>query len=156
LLVSSKRAKPMKLGYGLLSFGLFSVVALGQTEPPDSQQLFDSQSIAVTGAVLRPGTFKIDRPITILEAVVRSGGPQPNADRKSIQIIRLIVSPIAAGTSVQHEKIKVDLDAILRGLKQANIYLQPGDTIDVPRKANSYPVLGAPEFMYFVAPEFRN
>ena len=100
----------MKLGYGLLLFGMFSVVALGQTDSPDSQQLIDSQSIAVTGAVWNPGTFKIGRPITIIEAVARSGGLQPNADKISIQIIRPIQSP-KPDASIQHEKIKVDLDS---------------------------------------------
>jgi protein involved in polysaccharide export with SLBB domain len=123
--------------------GMLSVVALGQTQSsnlqPSSQQLIDSESIAVVGAVHFPGIYKVEANTTIINVLARSGGTQPYANRKSAQVIRL-VKPSTPGNAPEQITIPVDLDAIFKN-KAKNISLQVGDTIVIPGVApRSWPL----------------
>jgi polysaccharide export outer membrane protein len=97
------------------------------TEPAVSVILMESRSrrYYVVGQVMQPGEFPIEHPITILQAIARSGGFQEWAKRERIKVVR---------RSGDHERLlELDYDAFVDGknLKQ-NLVITPGDTIIVP------------------------
>jgi polysaccharide biosynthesis/export protein len=97
------------------------------TEPAVSVILMESRSrrYYVVGQVMQPGEFPIEHPITILQAIARSGGFQEWAKRERIKVVR---------RSGDHERLlEFDYDAFVDGknLKQ-NLVITPGDTIIVP------------------------
>jgi polysaccharide biosynthesis/export protein len=98
------------------------------TEPAVSVTLVENRSkrYYLVGQIQNPGEFSIDHPITILQAIARSGGFQEWARRDRIAIIRR--------SSGQEERIKFDYDAFVRGKgnSDSNILIAPGDTIIVP------------------------
>ncbi|HWD90873.1 MAG TPA: polysaccharide biosynthesis/export family protein [Verrucomicrobiae bacterium] len=83
--------------------------------------------IFVTGAVMKPGKLLSDSPMTALEAIMESGGPDyTRANLKSVRIIR---------TQDNHTK---NFTINLKGLENSTsidiFYLQPGDIVYVPEK----------------------
>jgi polysaccharide export outer membrane protein len=97
------------------------------TEPAVSVMLVESKSwrYYIVGQVTQPGEFNIDYPITILQAIARSGGFLEWAKKSDIKIIRR--------KSTHEEILQFDYEALVKGsdLSQ-NILISPGDTIIVP------------------------
>jgi len=96
-------------------------------EPAVSVMLLQSKSwrYYIIGKVAQPGEFPIDYPITVLQAIARSGGFQEWAKQDQISIVR----PRAGGEQL----LSFDYDTFVSGedLRQ-NIFIQPGDTIIIP------------------------
>ena len=84
---------------------------------------FNSKKIFVLGQVRKPGTFKYEDKMTIVQAVTLAGGLQILAAKN-----RLILTRIVDETE---KKFVVPFDAISEG-KAPNVVLQPGDIIFVP------------------------
>ena len=83
--------------------------------------------IYVSGAVLRPGKLTIDRPITVVEAIMEAGGfDRAKADPKKVSILRQI-----DGKSMT---FKVDVQAMIDGKQPKPFYLKPSDIVTVPEK----------------------
>jgi polysaccharide export outer membrane protein len=122
------------------------VVASGKT-PPELQkelvnlytnQLVSAQDIIVTvqsssfrvfvtGAVAKPGSVASDQPITVLQAIMQSGGPDyKRANLKAVRIIR--------NTESGTKNFTVNLKGIENGSSIDVFYLQPSDIIYVPEK----------------------
>jgi len=97
------------------------------TEPAVTVILTESRSrrYYILGQIQTPGEFSLDTPITVLQAIARSGGFQEWAKTGNISIIR---------RSPQGEVIhKFDYDDVVKGKKlKQNIDILPGDTIIVP------------------------
>jgi polysaccharide biosynthesis/export protein len=96
---------------------------------------YNSQPIAVVGAVIKPGRFLLQRPARLLELLTLAGGPTERAGR-SVQIVHgdsltvcdggeLTVTDGANAVSVY------GLSELLDGREQANPYARPGDVISV-------------------------
>lgn len=83
--------------------------------------------IYVNGAVLRPGKLTIDRPITVVEAIMEAGGfDRAKADSRKVSILRQI-----DGKSMT---FKVDVKAMIDGKQPKPFYLKPSDIVTVPEK----------------------
>ena len=96
---------------------------------------YNSQPIAVVGAVIKPGRFLLQRPARLLELLTLAGGPTERAGR-TVQIVHgdsltvcdggeLTVTDGANAVSVY------GLSELLDGREQANPYARPGDVISV-------------------------
>lgn len=108
---------------------------------------FQSQPVAVMGAVRSPAQFKLQRPVKLLELLTFAGGQAPNAGQ-TIQIVR------AGGLSLCERQnnetssdglasmmVTYNLNDTLQGLPEANPFVRPGDIVQVPEAAQVF-VLG--------------
>ena len=97
------------------------------TEPAVSVMLIQSKSwrYYVVGEIAHPGEFTLDYPLTILQAIARSGGFNQWAKKSDITIIR--------DEDGQEKVLSFDYDSLIkdRDLNQ-NIHIAPGDTIIIP------------------------
>lgn len=97
------------------------------TDPAVSVMLIQSKSwrYYIIGKINKPGEFPIDFPITILQAIAKSGGFTQWAKSDNISILR---------QTDGHDKIfKFNYDAVTKGRDLAqNVQIKPGDTIIVP------------------------
>lgn len=97
------------------------------TEPAVSVILVENRSrrYYVVGQVGQPGEFAIEYPLTLLQAIARSGGFQEWAKREEIKVVRR-----AGG---KEELLRFDYDSFVKGKDLGqNIFIAPGDTIIVP------------------------
>ena len=82
--------------------------------------------IYVYGSVVTPGTFSIGAARTVLQAVIAAGGPTADGNVGAIRVVR--------PGPVQARVFKIDLnDYTHDGILFANVPLQPGDTVTVPK-----------------------
>lgn len=96
-------------------------------------QAYRSQKVYVDGEVRVPGQIIVnDIPLTLAEALARSGGVTPNGDTSQIQILR------------NGNRYSASLpDMIARGIHPARILLQDGDLIRItPREETKVSVMG--------------
>ncbi len=86
-------------------------------------------SVFVDGPVLRPGKIVADHPITIMEAIMESGGfDYERADTRNVSIIR------HKGNSKDYTYFTLNLQLVLEGKQRDLFYLEPGDMVHVPQK----------------------
>jgi len=86
-----------------------------------------SASIFVSGAVAHPGRIGMDRPLTLLDAIMEAGGFDPkSANVKKISVIRQ--------TGGKYSKHRVNLKPVLNGENVPPFYLQLFDVIYVPER----------------------
>jgi polysaccharide export outer membrane protein len=103
-----------------------------------SKELVSSKDIAVTvqsssfpvfitGAIQRPGKILSDHPITVLEAIMESGGfDYARANLKAVRIIRT--------NDKKTRNYTVNLKGVVNGTPIDIFYLQPNDIVFVPTK----------------------
>lgn len=84
---------------------------------------FNSKKIFVLGEVTKPGTFKYEENMTIIQAITLAGGLKQLAAEERIVLTRR--------SQDKEEKFVVPFESIGLG-KEKNILLQPGDIIFVP------------------------
>lgn len=83
-------------------------------------------AVYVGGAVNRPGKVPLDRPMTVLEAIMEAGGFTPDlANPRKVSVIRNV--------NGQHTTHLVDLSPGLRGQSSEAFYLKAYDVIYVPQ-----------------------
>lgn len=99
---------------------------------------FQSQPVAVIGAVHGAAQFKMQRQVKLLEIISLAGGPTDSAGQ-TIQIVHAGGGPICkqpgdSGTDVSDSSAFVTYKLIdtLHGLPEANPFVQPGDIVSVP------------------------
>lgn len=100
---------------------------------------FNSQPVAVVGAVNSPGRFQLQRRVRLLELLTFAGGPSALAGR-SIQIVHGSGAPRICGSeavavSEEDEELTLtfySLKDTMRGDQAANPFLTPGDVITIP------------------------
>ncbi len=103
---------------------------------------FQSQPVAVIGAVRGPAQFKLQRPVRLSELLSFAGGPSEAAGQ-TVQVIH------AGGPSLCDQNANTEGDAFvsyklsdtLRAVPEANPFVQSGDLIQVPNADQVY-VLG--------------
>lgn len=86
-----------------------------------------SASVYISGAVLQPGKVPLDRPMTVMEAVMEAGGFDPVRARLS----KVTVLRIEGGQQVTY---RLDLNKVLKGEEKQVFYLKPFDVVNVPAK----------------------
>jgi len=84
---------------------------------------FNSKKIYVFGEVKRPGTFRFDDNMTVVQAVTLAGGFSERASENNMTVVREI-----DGRKV---RVRVPVDAIIEGQVE-NLQLMPGDILFVP------------------------
>lgn len=85
-----------------------------------------SQRYNVLGMVVKPGSYVLNHPMTILDALAEAGGLAPYAHGKDIYVIR-------KGPDGKEKRIAFNYIAVSRGQHlEQNIALQPEDTIVIP------------------------
>lgn len=98
---------------------------------------YQSQPVAVLGAVRTPSRFQLQRRVRLLEMLSFVGGPSDNAGR-SIQVVH--TAPPEADCSapptqsIPEEASSVDyyrLSATLKGEEQSNPFLRAGDIVSI-------------------------
>ncbi|MDT4968540.1 MAG: polysaccharide biosynthesis/export protein [Acidobacteriota bacterium] len=105
---------------------------------------YNSQPVAINGAIIKPGQFQLRRPVRLQELVqFYAGGPTEKAGG-SIQLARMAdFNPCTASAPDASSSFKlmvINLKETLAGVEQANPYLQPGDVITVPDAKEAYVV----------------
>jgi protein involved in polysaccharide export with SLBB domain len=96
------------------------IIVLPEAPPePDQIQIF------VIGNVLKPSTLSLKEPITVSEAIARSGGTLPDTNREKVRITR------QQPGSVVRSEIIVNLRDIEKQ-KAEDIVLQANDILEVP------------------------
>jgi polysaccharide export outer membrane protein len=108
---------------------------------------FQSQPVAVIGAVHGAAQFKMQRQVKLLELISLAGGPTDSAGQ-TIQIVHAGGGPICkqsgdSGTDTADSSafVTYKLNDTLHGLPEANPFVQPGDIVSVPLADQVY-VLG--------------
>jgi polysaccharide export outer membrane protein len=107
---------------------------------------FNSQPVAVIGAVLQPGRFQLQRRVRLLELLAFAGGPTERAG-EHVNIVRTADVPCPASTaamdrseSVQSGLISFKLEDVLKGYSATNPYVQPGDVVSMPEAEQAFVV----------------
>jgi len=98
---------------------------------------YQSQPVAVIGAVRNPAQFKLQRQVRLLELISLVGGPTDLAGQ-TIQIVHAeggIVCDQGAGSSIDETNAFTlyKLDETLHGTPDANPFVRPGDIVSVPQ-----------------------
>jgi polysaccharide biosynthesis/export protein len=105
---------------------------------------YNSRSFFIQGAVRSPGVFQIEGRPSLLKLITLAGGlavdhgsnafiirqVKPDADAPAPQ-----PSPAAAnspGEDEEYELVKVSINGLLRGNFDNNMFLEPGDIINIP------------------------
>ena len=108
---------------------------------------FQSQPVAVMGAVRSPAQFKLQRQVRLLELLTLVGGQAPNAGQ-TVQIVHAGGPSLcekqnneAASDPIDSAVVSYSLSDTLRGLDGANPFVRPGDVVQVP-EADQVFVLG--------------
>ena len=116
---------------------------------------YNSQPVAINGAVARPGQFQLRRPVRLLELLQFYAGGATEKSGGRIQIARMPAPgtcearPAAAqaaqtATPVDDASapsfLTFKLEETLRADERANPYLQPGDVITLPEAKEAYVV----------------
>lgn len=107
---------------------------------------FQSQPVAVMGAVRSPAQFKLQRQVRLLELLTFAGGQAPNAGQ-TVQVVHAGGSSFCErqGTDVMNDSltsvmVTYNLSDTLQGLPEANPFVRPGDIIQVPEAAQIFVV----------------
>jgi polysaccharide biosynthesis/export protein len=98
---------------------------------------FQSQPVAVIGAVDKPGQFRLQRQVRLLEVISHAGGPTDKAGRV-INVIHPAVPNLCSPRA--GEPLAADLKGLsifklndtLNGVDGSNPFIMPGDVISLP------------------------
>lgn len=105
---------------------------------------YNSQPVAINGAIAKPGLFQMRRPVRLLELVQFYAGGPTERSGGIIQLARAAnFNPCTAKTTESANAIEFDvfdLKETLAGVEKANPYLQPGDVITLPEAKEAYVV----------------
>ena len=88
-------------------------------------------SVSVGGAVFKPGKFPLDRPLTLLDAIIEAGG----IDHARAKITDVSVLRVENGTRVPY---RINLKRVINGQDHDLLYLRPGDVVYVPIKVFNF------------------
>jgi polysaccharide export outer membrane protein len=105
---------------------------------------YNSQPVAINGAIMKPGQFQLRRPVRLLELVQFYAGGPTERSGGSIQLARATnfnpCLPPSADATASIEFALFELKDTLAGEEKANPYLQPGDVITLPEAKEAYVV----------------
>lgn len=85
-----------------------------------------SRTFNVMGKVIKPGSFDLTKPTTVLDAIAMAGGFQEYAKVTHIYVLR-------SRPGGSQEMLRFNYKAVIKGKRpQENIPVQPGDTVVIP------------------------
>jgi polysaccharide export outer membrane protein len=88
-------------------------------------------SVYVSGAVLRPGRIPMDRPLTVLDAIMEAGGfDHIRAKPSAVTVLRI--------ENGKQQHFDLNLKRMLRGSDPTPFYLKPFDIVHVPEKTFNF------------------
>ncbi len=88
-------------------------------------------SVYVSGAVLKPGRIPMERPLTVLDAIMEAGGFDfTRAKPSGVMVFR-----VSAG---QQYHYRLDMKRVLKGGDSGVFYLKPFDIVHVPEKTFNF------------------
>lgn len=107
---------------------------------------YSSQPVAVVGAVLKPGSFQLARPVRLRELLSYAGGPSPSSGRV-LQIVHDESVPDCVQQTPKPAKdlVMYSLADVMNGLPDANPYLRAGDVVNLPEAEQIYVVGNVPK-----------
>jgi polysaccharide biosynthesis/export protein len=105
---------------------------------------YNSQPVAVIGAVNQPGRFQLQRQVRLLDLLTFAGGPAERAGR-TVQVVHSSTHSICSTSTTNNEDktielVSYQLNATLRGDENSNPYVLPGDVITLPEAEQIYVV----------------
>jgi polysaccharide export outer membrane protein len=83
--------------------------------------------VFMAGAVAKPGPLTLDRPTTIIQAIMQAGGPNQFGNMRKVQVIRLV--------NGQEQSQILDLRPTLQGRTTHPFYVHDGDVISIAQSA---------------------
>ena len=95
--------------------------------PAAGTVISNTAAVYVTGAVLRPGRIPLDRPFTVLDAIMEAGG----VDNTRAKLSSVTVLRIENGQRISR---RLNLKKALEGKDPSLFYLKAYDIIYVPDK----------------------
>ena len=120
---------------------------------------YNSQPVAINGAVARPGQFQLRRPVRLLELLQFYAGGATERSGGRVQIARMPALGTCEARPAKSEQpeqtaqtvtvvddsnmpsfLSFKLEETLKGEERANPYLQPGDVITLPEAKEAYVV----------------
>ncbi|MFN7930780.1 MAG: polysaccharide biosynthesis/export family protein [Blastocatellia bacterium] len=105
---------------------------------------YNSQLVAVIGAVEKPGRFQLQRRVRLIELLINAGGPKINVAGPTLHLIRSGEKDLCATTApptapagsepepAVPQLLSFKIKDLLTGSTDANLYVQPGDIVSVP------------------------
>jgi polysaccharide biosynthesis/export protein len=106
---------------------------------------YQSQPVAVVGAVNAPGRFQLRRPVRLMELLTFAGGPSEKGG-KQVQVVHASgVASCESQAGASGEETAASFEAfslrdIFHGDGTANPYVRPGDVITVPEAEQAFVV----------------
>ncbi|HKW13113.1 MAG TPA: polysaccharide biosynthesis/export family protein [Candidatus Krumholzibacteria bacterium] len=96
---------------------------------PGADELYTGSSgVNVTGAVIKPGNYRLTGRGDLVGTILQAGGPTDRANLSSVHLIR-------PGNGSKAETYNIDLNEFLKhGKMDSNPKLKPGDTVTVQNK----------------------
>jgi polysaccharide export outer membrane protein len=108
---------------------------------------YQSQPVAVIGAVNQPAQFKLQRRVKLLELIAYANGPSLEKAGRNINVIHNVSSAFTcrAANEKDEDPVKTGLDSYklkntLEGDEPSNPYVQPGDIIIIPEADQAFVV----------------
>ena len=108
---------------------------------------YQSQPVAVIGAVNQPTQFKLQRRVKLLELIAYANGPALEKAGRNVNVIHNVSSNFAcrAASENDDDPVKTGLDSYklkntLEGDEPSNPYVQPGDIIIIPEADQAFVV----------------
>jgi len=100
---------------------------------------YSSTPVAVMGAVDKPGRFQLTRRVRLLELLAFAGGPTERAGGK-IEIAHTGSISLCSSPDAEEKGIFdfYSLRNAMRGSKDSNPYIQPGDIVSIPEADQAY------------------
>ena len=127
--------KPIKAGGKTITELEAALTALYESQIKTSEikvvRVSSAASYSIGGAVLKPGRIPLDRPLTVLDAVMEAGGV--NFARAKLSDV--VVLRIEDNRRVRYQ---VNLKRALQGKEPNLFYLKPFDIIYVPEKTFNF------------------
>lgn len=85
-----------------------------------------SEKVNVVGRVVKPGSYSLGKPTTVLDAVVMAGGFRDFAKEKKIYVLRV-------SKDGKPDRLPFNYKEVIKGKKLSqNVLLEPHDTVVVP------------------------
>ena len=112
---------------------------------------YNSQPVAVIGAVDKPGRFQLQRRVRLLELISSAGGPTDKAGKR-VQVAHVGrrftcqgAAPENPGGTLSEQAEVTDYDIFnltetMQGEEKSNPYVQPGDIVSVPEAQQAFVV----------------
>ncbi len=87
-------------------------------------------TVVVAGAIRKGGTIPIEKPTTVFEAIMQSGGFAPEANLAKVQLFRIVKG--------EHRSEILDMRNAMSGAPTRVVILRDGDIIFVPAKTFNF------------------